>query len=113
MTEKELLETLSYNIKLYRKGKFTQETLAEKIGVSTQNINNVEGKRRFPRAENLIKIADALEIEVYQLFIPKNHSTIIIEKTPKNERIRNQITEEIVEDIRTTLNKALDKIKPL
>lgn len=57
MTEKELLETLSKNIKFYRKGKFTQETLAEKIGVSVQNINNVEGMRRFPRTENLVKIA--------------------------------------------------------
>ena len=48
MTEKELLETLSQNIKYYRKGKFTQETLAEKVGVSAHNINNIEGKRRFP-----------------------------------------------------------------
>lgn len=111
MTEQELLETLSQNIKFYRKGKFTQETLAEKIGVSTQNINNVEGKRRFPRTENLIKIADALEVEVYQLFIPKNKTPIIIEDTPENERIRNQITDEVVDDVRNILNKALDKMK--
>ena len=111
MTEQELLETLSQNIKFYRKGKFTQETLAEKIGVSTQNINNVEGKRRFPRTENLIKIADALGVEVYQLFIPKNKTPIIIEDTPENERIRNQITDEVVDDVRNILNKALDKMK--
>ena len=111
MTEKELLETLSQNIKFYRKGKFTQETLAEKIGVSAQNINNVEGKRRFPRTENLIKIADALGVEVYQLFIPKNKKPIIIEDTPENEKIRNQITDEVVDDVRRILNKALDKMK--
>ena len=64
MKEKELLEILSQNIKFYRKGKFTQETLAEKIGVSVQNINNVEGKRRFPRTENLIKIADDIEFRI-------------------------------------------------
>lgn len=110
MTETELLETLSHNIKFYRKGKFTQETLAEKIGVSVQNINNVEGKRRFPRAENLIKIADALGVEVYQLFIPKDKTPIRIDKTPENEKIRNQITEEIVNKIRKILNKTLDKI---
>ena len=111
MTEQELLETLSQNIKFYRKGKFTQETLAEKIGVSAQNINNVEGKRRFPRTENLIKIADALGVEVYQLFIPKNKKPIIIEDTPENEKIRNQITDEVVDDVRRILNKALDKMK--
>ena len=110
MTEKELLETLSQNIKFYRKGKFTQETLAEKIGVSAHNINNVEGRRRFPRTENLIKIADALGVEVYQLFIPKDKTPVIIEDTPENEKIRSQITKEVVDDIRRVLNKALDKI---
>ena len=110
MTEQELLETLSQNIKFYRKGKFTQETLAEKIGVSAQNINNVEGKRRFPRTENLIKKTDALGVEVYQLFIPKNKTPVVIEDTPENEKIRNQITDEVVDDVRNILNKALDKM---
>lgn len=110
MTEKELLETLSQNIKYYRKGKFTQETLAEKVGVSAHNINNIEGKRRFPRTENLIKIADALGVEVYQLFIPKDKTPVIIEHTPENEKIRAQITEEVVADVRNILNKVLDKI---
>ena len=48
MTEQQLHETLSQNIKKYRKGKYTQEQLAEKIGVSSQNINDIEGKRRWP-----------------------------------------------------------------
>ena len=110
MTENELLETLSQNIKFYRKDKFTQETLAKKVGVSAHNINNIEGKRRFPRTENLIKIADALGVEVYQLFIPKDKTPVIIEQTPENEKIRSQITEEVVADVRNILNKALDKI---
>lgn len=111
MSKKELLETLSQNIKFYRKGKFTQETLAEKIGISAHNINNVEGKRRFPRTENLIKIADALGVEVYQLFIPQDKTPIVIEKTPENVKIKNQLTDEIIEEIRQGLNKTLDKLK--
>ena len=111
MTEKELLETLSRNIKFYRKGKFTQETLAETVGVSAHNINNIEGKRRFPRTENLIKIADALGVEVYQLFIPQNKTPVIVEETPENEKIRAQITKEVVSDVRNILNKTLDKIE--
>ena len=82
MTENELLETLSQNIKFYRKDKFTQETLAEKVGVSAHNINNIEGKRRFPRTENLIKIADALGVEVYQLFIPRLWDSVVSKFTP-------------------------------
>ena len=110
MTEQELQETLSQNIKLYRKGKFTQETLAEKIGVSSQNINNIEGKRRFPRTDTLVKIADALGVEVYQLFVPQNTTPIIIEENDENERIRSEIQREVVESVRLTLNKALDRM---
>ena len=61
--------------------------------------------------ESLLKIATALNIEVYQLFIPQDKKTLIIEETPENERIRAQLTEEIVEQIRLSVNKSLDKVK--
>ena len=109
MTEQELHETLSQNIKKYRKGKYTQEQLAEKIGVSAQNINDIEGKRRWPRESTLIKIADALEIEVYQLFIPNDLSNIQIETTDENEKIRTTIQQQLVSDFRKSMNNMLDK----
>lgn len=109
MTEQQLHETLSQNIKKYRKGKYTQEQLAEKIGVSSQNINDIEGKRRWPRESTLIKIADALEIEVYQLFIPNDLSNIQIENTDENEKIRSTIQQRLVSDFRKSMNNMLDK----
>ena len=111
MTETELKETLSINIKKYRNNKYTQETLAEKVKVSAQNINEIEGKRRFPRPETLVKIAEVLNVEVYQLFIPQNKKPIIIEETPENERLRSQITDEVVANVRKILNKTLDKMQ--
>lgn len=110
MTEDELKDVLSMNIKKYRKDKFTQETLAEKIGVSSQNINDIEGKRRFPRSETLVKIADALNVEVYELFVPQGKGRIEIEKTPENEEIRSQIQEEVIEKMRRKINRFLDDI---
>lgn len=109
MTEQQLHETLSQNIKKYRKGKYTQEQLAEKIGVSAQNINDIEGKRRWPRESTLIKIAEALEIEVYQLFIPHDLSNIKIDETDENIKIRAKIQEQLVSDFRKSMNKLLDK----
>lgn len=111
MTENDLKSIFSENIKKYRSGKFTQETLAEKIGVSAQNINDIEGKRRFPRTDTLVKIANALDVEVYQLFIPQDKTPVVIEETPENEKLRAQMTDEIVEEIRHGVNKILDKIK--
>lgn len=111
MTVIELKETLSKNIKKYRKGRFTQETLAEAIGVSSQNINDIEGKRRWPREETLVKLADILGIEIYELFIPpenlinKNNNVLDIEK------IRNQLNNDLVSKIRTSFNKVLDNFE--
>ena len=109
MTEQQLHETLSQNIKKYRRGLFTQEQLAEKIGVSSQNINDIEGKRRWPRESTLIKIAEALKIEVYQLFIPNDLSNIIIDDSDENAKIRAKIQEQLVSDFRKTMNNMLDK----
>lgn len=111
MTVIELKETLSKNIKKYRKGRFTQETLAEAIGVSSQNINDIEGKRRWPREETLVKLADILGIEIYELFIPpenlinKNNNVLDIEK------IKNQLNNDLVSKIRTSFNKVLDNFE--
>ena len=111
MTVIELKETLSKNIKKYRRGRFTQETLAEAIGVSSQNINDIEGKRRWPREETLVKLADILGIEIYELFIPsenlinKNNNVLDIEK------IKNQLNNDLVSKIRTSFNKVLDNFE--
>ena len=101
---------LSSNIKNFRKQKgWTQEKLAEKAELSVQAINFFEGKRRWPGEDSISKIANALEIEVYQLFVPQDITPVIIEETPENERRRRQITGEVVADIRRLLNAALDK----
>ena len=108
----EILETLSTNIKIFRKDKgWTQEKLAEEAEMSVQAINFFEGKRRWPGEDSLSKIASALNIEVYQLLIPHDSKPVIIEETPENERIRAQLTDEIVEQIRLSVNKSLDKVK--
>ncbi len=106
----ELQETLAYNMKRYRKGRFTQESLAETINVSPQEINGNEGKRRFPRVDILVKIAAALEVEVYQLFITKDSTPIIVEDTPENEKIRAKIREEVIAKVRASVSRTLDRI---
>ena len=107
-----VLGILSSNIKNFRKQKgWTQEKLAEKAELSVQAINFFEGKRRWPGEDSISKIANALEIEVYQLFVPQDITPVIIEETPENERLRRQITGEVVADIRRLLNAALDKMK--
>ena len=75
MEAQELREALSQNLKKYRKVKnWSQFELAEKAEISEQTINLIEGLRLWPSDKTLVKIANALEIEMYRLFVPRKLS---------------------------------------
>ena len=61
--------TFIQNLKYYRKqAGLTQEKLAEKIEMSTAYIGDMEARERFPSAETIDKIAEALNIRPSVLF---------------------------------------------
>ncbi len=65
----ELKKQLGENIKNYRKiNKLTQEKLAEKVGVEIISISSIETGRYFPTPENLVKISEALNVKLADLF---------------------------------------------
>ena len=60
---------LTQNMKKYRKiSGLSQVALAEKVGCSTTLIGNIEIGKRFPSADNINRIAEALEVKVADLF---------------------------------------------
>jgi transcriptional regulator with XRE-family HTH domain len=66
-----LRETLSQNIKKFRETQgLTQEKLSEKAGISANMINDIEGCRSWGSDKTLVKLASALRVETYRLFIP-------------------------------------------
>ncbi len=65
-----ILDTFVINLKKYRlKAGLTQEELAFRSGLHRTYISALECKRRNISIENIEKLADALEIEVYKLFL--------------------------------------------
>ena len=62
-------ELLGLKIKEYRKQKkITQEQLAEKLDLDVGYISKLEVGRNFPTIGTLEKIANALDVELYELF---------------------------------------------
>ena len=60
---------LGERIKELRKSKnITQEQLVEMIGSNTNNLSRIENGKKFLSAEKLVKIANALNVEVKDLF---------------------------------------------
>ena len=61
---------LGKRIREFRKAKnYTQEELAEKIGIGTNNISYFETGRYTPTLETMEKLANALNVEIYEFYI--------------------------------------------
>lgn len=69
----DIKEIFSMNLKKYRNELgLSQEKFAEKSKLHRTYISAIESKRRSISLDNIQKIADALEIETYKLFINDN-----------------------------------------
>ena len=113
-------EILAFNLKEYRrKNGFTQEKLAEKAGISANYLSMVEISRKFPTPEMLDRLAQALNIQTFQLFDPSatpegallhlEQAIIKNMETFFSKTIKQDIISEIKQTFDISLNKALSK----
>lgn len=69
----DIIKVFGTNVKRYRKTLgISQEAFAEKCGLHRTYISAIECYRRSISLENIQRIADALGIEVYKLFLEEN-----------------------------------------
>ena len=105
-------EILAENIKGKRRNiGLTQEKLAEKTGMSLQYLAMLELAHKFPSGEMLERLANALDIETYELLAisPSANNeleilrkNIICEVKTLNETLAKDITEKVIEAIKKT-----------
>jgi transcriptional regulator with XRE-family HTH domain len=78
---------LARNMKRFREilG-ISQMELAEKIGCSPTLIGKIETMKRFPSAENIDRIAEALKITPSDLFADTDNSEVIRSKAAQQKR---------------------------
>lgn len=66
----DIVKVFGTNVKRYRQMLgISQEAFAEKCGLHRTYISAIERHRRSISLENIQRIADALEIETYKLFL--------------------------------------------
>lgn len=72
----DIVKVFAQNMRKYRLEKhLSQEALAEKAGLHRTYISAIECGRRSIALENVQRIADALEIETYLLFLNREINT--------------------------------------
>ena len=78
MGDSKFLKEMGQRIMMRRKSlRMTQEELAEKLGVSTQMISNLELGKKAIRPENLVKVCDALELSADFVLTGSNTQTAV------------------------------------
>ena len=74
-----IVKVFANNLKKYRKAMgVSQEEFAEKCGLHRTYISAIECYRRSISLENIQRIADALEIETYKLFLEEWYAILLI-----------------------------------
>ena len=102
MDEANLRNLFSQNIKRYRQMKgLSQEKLAEKIEISTNYLSEIETGKGWVSPFSLVKIANALEIEVFELFKPQ-------EAVPKDKlKTINKCLDDFSNSLKISFEKSL------
>ena len=101
MEEKDLRVILSANLKKYRNiRKYTQAEFAEKIDISIPFLRDIENGKKWVSPHTLIKMADVLNIEAYELLKP--------EKVLPDNAVN--IIEKYTHDIYSAFGRSLEKI---
>ena len=100
MNGKAIKAILGKNIKFIRlQKKLTQAILAEKADISVIFLSSIERGTKYPKPDILAKIAQVLEVEVFELFkgnlVPSDSKKLI---------------SNLSKDIAMKLNSALDDI---
>ena len=96
---------LAANIKRFRETEgITQEKLAEKAGISTPMMCDIEGCRTWISDKTLARLSTALKIETYRLFIPDE-----ISGDDASKLLAKEITQEFLR-VQKTYNNDIEKI---
>jgi len=97
---------LGEKIKYFRlRRQFSQADLAEKANISITFLSNIERGNNYPQARTLCNIANALGVEVWELF--KNDDTF-----NEQNAIIDRISEDFTKHVTIALETVYKKYKP-
>jgi len=104
-----LQEIFISNLKKFRKERgYSQMTLSERCDTTSNYIGQIEMGRRIPSFDKIEKIADALEIPSYKLFICESEEKSK-EKILKTRDYLNEMPAKVKKEIISHLTAAVKK----
>jgi len=98
-----LREIFAHNLKKKRQNRgFSQAKLAEMVNVSTHHIATIETARNYPTLDLVERMANALDIEIYELFLNP------LSPHEEMERLYQTVAKNIEQVVGEAVEKALN-----
>lgn len=74
---KKLKKNIGEKIKLYRKKRgLSQDKLAELVNMEMKSLSRIESGHNYPQCENLVAIANALDVAPWQLYFSEEENDL-------------------------------------
>ena len=97
-------ETFARNLRENRrKCGFTQAQLAEKADISAHYVALIELSRNIPKVETIERLAKALNVEIYELFIVPHSPAMEIKK------LKESIITELKDIVKESVDEAFEQ----
>jgi transcriptional regulator with XRE-family HTH domain len=105
-----LQEIFVLNLKKFRKSRgVSQMTLAELCDTSGNYIGEIEMGRRIPSFEKIEKIASALNVASYQLFIEESDENLENQELPTTKDYLNELPKNVKKEIMSHILDTIQK----
>jgi transcriptional regulator with XRE-family HTH domain len=111
--EQDLRDILSANIKKYRARRaWSQFALAEKIGISTNFLADIEAGNTWVSSLTLVKLAKAFDIEAHELFKPAGSEPAADPaKTDDSKALMDRFSKDLMLVLLDSVEKAVEHVR--
>jgi len=111
MGGKELRAVFGKNVRLYRNRRnWSQADLAEYANISINFLGDIERGKKWPHPDTLSKMADALEVKAFELFLEED--TAVNRKTQiLMNRFIKDVSLTIQKSLSLSINHSIDHIR--
>lgn len=86
MNKKLNMEILRLKELMNQKG-ISREELSNKVGVSMTTISNINSEKNLPTINLLLQIAEALDVDVREMFVPTKGSLVTQNEVEQAKRL--------------------------
>jgi transcriptional regulator with XRE-family HTH domain len=84
--KKKNMEILRLKEIMNQKG-VSREELANKVGVSMTTISNINSEKNLPTISLLLQIAEALDVDIREMFVPTKGSSVTQNEVDQAKRL--------------------------